>query len=312
MGPKPRILIAGGSGFIGEALSRFLARRQFDVVVLTRGRAESRGDIRYVNWNGKTTGSWARELDGAAGLINLAGRSINCRFTEGNRREILDSRVESTSALAAAVAGAAIPPPVFVQASGIGYYGSLGERVVDESTPAGTDFMAEVCREWEDALYAFVLPATRKVILRFGIVLGRGGGALAVFERLTKAYLGGAAGSGRQFVSWIHLEDLLRIVMAAVERHALTGPFNATAPNPVTNAELMRDLRGVLHRPWSPPAPAPLVRFGAWLMGTEGDLALQSLRVVPKRLLDAGFSFEYPNLEGALGDLYALDARVAA
>jgi hypothetical protein len=265
-----------------------------------------------VNWDGKTAAGWTRELEGAAAVINLAGRSINCRFTEENRREILSSRVDSTRALVAAIGRAATPPPVFVQASGIGYYGASGERIVDETAPAGADFMAEVCQQWEAALQEFPIAATRKVILRIGIVLGRGEGALAVLERLTKAYLGGAAGRGRQFVSWIHIDDLVRMIATAMERDDLTGVFNATAPHPVTNAELMRELRRVLRRPWSPPVPAPLVRFGAWLMGTEGDLALQSFRVSPKRLLDAGYTFEYPHLRDALRNLYGVETRVAA
>ena len=308
---RPRIVIAGGSGFIGHALCDFLWHRNFDVVVLTRGRDQSRGGARYVNWDGKTAGGWTREVDAAAAVVNLAGRSVNCRFTEENRSDILNSRVDSTRAVVEAIAQSAAPPPVLVQASGIGYYGETGDRAVDESTRAGTDFMAAVCQRWEGATDAVALPATRKVMLRLGIVLGRGGGALKVLGRLTKAYLGGAAGSGRQFVSWVHIHDVVRMIVAVIERDDLSGVFNATAPNPVTNAELMRELRRVLRRPWSPPAPSPIVRLGAWLMGTEGDLALQSSRVIPKRLLDAAFTFGYPHLREALTDLYQLETPVA-
>lgn len=308
MEERPRIVIAGGSGFVGQALCELLTRRNFEPVVLTRGQSEVRRDIRYLSWNA----DWIRELDGAAAVVNLTGRNINCRFTEQNRREIIDSRVDSTRVMADAVAHAPTPPRVFVQASGIGYYGSRGDHVIDESTGAGGDFMAQVCEQWEGALDTFALPTTRRVILRIGIVLGRGGGALQLLERLTRSYLGGAAGSGRQFVSWIHIHDLLHIILAAIERDDLSGIFNATAPNPVTNAELMRELRRVLHRPWSPPVPAPFVRLGGWLMGTEGSLALQSFRVVPKRLLDAGFTFEHPHLREALRDLYGEETRVTA
>ena len=305
-------MIAGGSGFIGQAFSGHLMRSNFDVVVLTRSDSESGGGIRFAKWDGKSADGWRHELDGAAAVVNLAGRSINCRFTADNRRQVLQSRVDSTRALANAIAQSTAPPPVVVQASGVGYYGDQGGHAVDESTAAGNDFMADVCQKWEGALDAVARANTRKVILRLGIVLGRNGGALAVLERLTKAYLGGAAGSGRQFVSWIHLQDVVRMIVTAIDRDDLTGVFNATAPNPVTNAELMRELRRALHRPWSPPVPAPFVRLGAWMMGTEGDLAMQSLRVLPNRLLDAGFSFEYPHLRDALRDLYGLDPRVAA
>ena len=311
MEDKPRIVIAGGSGFIGQALSEFLTRRNFEIVVLTRGKNESRGGIRHVMWDGKSAAAWTSEIDGAAAAINLAGHSINCRFTAENRRQILESRVDSSRALAKAIASSSNPPRLLVQTSGIGYYNSTDERFVDESSPASSDFMAEVCQQWENAADAFALPATRKVILRIGIVLDRNGGVLAVLERLTQKYLGGAAGNGRQFVSWIHLRDLMHIILAAIERPDLSGIFNATAPNPITNAELMRELRRVMHRPWSPPVPAPMIRLGAWLMGTEGNLALQSFRVRPKRLLDAGFAFQYPHLHDALRDLYGLENRVA-
>ena len=312
MDDKPRIVIAGGSGFIGQPLSDLLSRRNFDVVVLTRGKAMRASRIRFVNWDGRTAADWTREIDGARAVINLAGRSINCRFTAENRRELLRSRVESTRALTEAIAQSAGPPPVLVQASGIGYYGDTDERVVDESTPAGTDFMAQVCQQWEGAGEAVALPETRKVVLRIGVVLGCGGGALEVLGRLTKAFLGGAAGNGRQFVSWVHIHDLIQMIMAAIERDELSGVFNATAPNPVTNAELMRELRRVLRRPWSPPVPSAVVRLGAWVMGTEGSLALQSFRVAPKRLLGAGFAFDYPHLQEALRDLYGSEPRVAA
>lgn len=312
MSEAPRIIIAGGTGFIGQALARFLAGGNFNVVVLTRGKNEQQDGIRYINWDGKTRGGWTRELDGSTAVVNLAGRSINCRFTAENRAEILNSRVASSSALANAIADTSTPPRVFVQASGIGYYGDRGDRVIDESAPPGSDFMAGVCRKWEGALNTATFVGTRKVILRIGIVLGRGGGALAVLDRLTKAYLGGAAGSGRQFVSWIHLHDLVRIIVAAIERDDLSGIYNAAAPNPVTNAELMRELRRVFGRPWSPPVPAPFVRLGAWLMGTEGKLALQSFRCVPKRLLDAGFEFEHARLADALRDLYGIEDRLTA
>jgi uncharacterized protein len=305
---RRRIVIAGGTGFIGRALASYLNSADCEVVVLTRGASESRGVIRRVRWDGKTLDGWIAELDGAAAVVNLAGSSINCRFTAPNRRKILDSRVDSTRALVNAIARTVTPPRALVQASGIGYYGSSGARVVDENARPGSDFMADVCRQWEDALHATAPPATRKVILRIGIVLGRGGGALAVLERLTKAYLAGAAGNGGQFVSWIHLDDLIRVIVAALERDDLSGVYNATAPNPVTNAELMRELRRALHRPWSPPVPAPLVHLGGWLMGTEGQLALQSIRVFPQRLLDAGFTFRYPHLRDALRDLYELGA----
>lgn len=297
-----RIILAGGSGFIGQALAPALVARGYEVTVLSRGK-------QHVQWDGRSLGDWARFLDGAGAVVNLTGRSINVRFTAKNRQEIIRSRVDSVRVLGDAIAHCTQPPRVFVQASGIGYYGDTGERAVDESAPRGNDFIAEVCRQWEGALEALELPATRKVILRIGVVLGRNGGALPMLERLARLFLGGAVGSGRQFMSWVHTADLVRMFIAAIERDDLGGVFNATAPAPATNGEFMRELRRALGRPWSPPLPAPFARLGAWLMGTEGELALLSSRCLPRRFLEHGFTFDFPTLRDAFANLYGKERR---
>ena len=293
-----RIILAGGSGFVGSALAPALRTKGYEPLVLGR-------EIADLQWDGKTLGDWASALDGAEAVVNLTGKNINCRHTEENRREILRSRVDSVHALGEAIAQCAVPPKVFVQASGVGYYGDTGDRVADEDSPPGADFPAEVCRQWEGAFENFELPATRKVILRLGVVLGRDGGALPMLEKITRWFLGGTVGNGRQYISWIHVADAVRMFTSAIEQPELTGVFNATSPAPVRNSEFMRELRRALHRPWSPPAPAPLARLGAWLMGTEGDLALTSSRCVPRRFLKHGFDFRFPNLRDAFADLYA-------
>ena len=302
-----KIIIAGGSGFLGQALTSALVERGYEVIVLGRGAAGRRGGVEHLQWDGSTLGDWAGALDGAAAVVNLTGKSVNVRHTPENKREILRSRVDSVRVLGDAIARGTNPPRVFVQASGIGFYGDTGDRAVDESAPVGSDFMAEVCREWEDALDVLPLPATRKVVLRIGVVLGREGGALQLLQKLTRLFAGGAVGSGRQFMSWIHIADVVRMFVAAIEQPELSGAFNATAPNPVTNAEFMRELRRALHRPWSPPVPAPFARLGAWLMGSEGDLALLSYRCLPRRVAEHGFTFLFPTLKTALGDLYGND-----
>jgi len=213
--------------------------------------------------------------------------------------------VDSASAIATAIAQLARPPRVWVQASAIGYYGDTRDVACDESVPNGTDNLANICRQWEAACAAATLPQTRKIILRIGFVLGRESGALPVLARLTKCFLGGAVGNGRQYISWIHLADLVALFVAAVENENLSGTFNAVAPNAVTNAEFMRELRRVLHRPWSPPAPAFAVKLGAKLMGSEPSLALISQQCVPKRITEAGFEFQFPQLRGALENLCA-------
>ena len=299
-----RIVIAGGSGFLGSTLTPALLERGYEVVILGRGADQQRGDVQHLRWDGETLGDWARALDGAKAVVNLTGKSISCRHTPANRREIIRSRVDSVRVLGEAIASCATPPHVFVQASGIGFYGDTGDRTVDESAPLGHHFTAEVCREWERAFDAFDLVTTRKVALRIGVVLARNGGALQLLERLTRLFLGGANGSGRQFISWVHLADMMRMLVAAIEQPDVAGTFNATAPEPVTNAAFMRELRRALHRPSSPPVPAPFARLGAWLMGSDGDLALLSSRAVPRRFLEHGFAFRFPTLKDALGDLY--------
>jgi uncharacterized protein len=301
---KQRIILAGGSGFIGQSLARFLLARDFEIIILTRGPSHLIDTIRHVHWDGKTAGDWFHELDGAFALVNLAGKSINCRHTAKNRIEIIDSRVDSVHALAEGIARCAQPPGVFVQVSAVGIYGDTGNCICDETAPHGSDFVANVCERWEAAFESLQAPGTRKVVLRLGVVLGGNGGFLQVLSRLTRCFLGGHVGNGRQFISWIHEDDLCRIILLAIEEE-VGRVFNATAPNPVTNAEFMRELRGALHRPWSPPVPAFAVRLGAWLMGAEGSLALVSQQCIPKRLENAGFKFEFPILPAALADIYS-------
>jgi uncharacterized protein len=292
-----RIILAGGSGFVGSALASTLRKKDFEPLVLGRGRTD-------LQWDGQTIGPWATALEGAAAVVNLTGKNINCRHTKENRREIIRSRVDSVRVLGEAITRCAAPPKAFIQASGVGYYGDTGDEVADENSPLGHDFPAEVCRQWEGAFDALQLPSTRKVILRLGVVLGHAGGALPMLEKLTRWFLGGAVGNGRQFMSWIHIADIIGMFEAALQRAELTGVFNATSPSPVTNSEFTRELRRALHRPWSPPVPAPLARAGAWIMGTDGDLALMSSRCVPRKFLEHGFDFRFPNLREAFADLY--------
>jgi len=299
-----RIILAGGSGFVGQALAPVLLAKGYHVVVLGRRASHRRNGVDYLQWDGKTLGDWASALEGAEAVVNLAGKNINCRHTSENRREIIRSRVDSVRVLGEALANCATPAAIFVQASGVGYYGDTGDKVVNETGRAGDDFPAEVCGQWEGVFDALDLPATRKAVLRLGVVLGRDGGALPLLEKLTRWFLGGAVGNGRQFISWIHVADLIQMFLSAVERPELAGVFNATAPAAVTNREFMRELRRALHRPWSPPVPSPFVRAGAWLMGTEGDLALLSSRCAPRRFLEHGFQFQFPTLRDAFANLY--------
>lgn len=300
--PRSRIVIAGGSGFIGSALATRFVGRGHDVVVLTRNASARTDGVREVAWNGRTTGPWMKELDGAAAVINVAGKSVNSRHTESNRREIIASRVESVHAVADAIAASDTPVPVWVQASAVGIYGNAGDRLCDESAPRGTDFMAQVCQQWEDAFRSAITPSTRGVVLRFGVVLGREGGALPMLARLARLGLGGTVGSGRQYISWIHRDDMIAVVERAITSR-MTGPYNASNHVPETNAVFMKRLRAVVHRPWSPPAPAFAVKLGSYVIGVEPSVALDGQRCVPRRLDEEGFTFAHEDLGKSLKGL---------
>ncbi len=301
----PKIILAGGSGFLGQALGRKLAVEGWEVVVLSR-KPRNTAPFREVPWDAETAGTWVAELDGAEALVNMTGRSVNCVHHAANRRLILESRVNSVRVLGTALARCRRPPAVWVQCASLALYGDAGDRVCAEDAPVADDFSAQVCWQWEAALAAVPAPATRKVCLRIGLVLGPAGGALGPLAGLTRWFLGGTVGSGRQYLSWLHHEDMNDLFQQAIARPDLAGAYNACAPNPVTNAEFMRELRAALGRPWSPPTPEWAVRFGArFLLRTDADLALTGRRCVPARLQAAGIAFKYPALGAALRDLLA-------
>lgn len=308
--PENKIIIAGGSGFIGRNLARHYAvDRGWNVVVLTRAgtgaAAAGQGNIRELQWDAVTVGPWAAELENAAIVVNLSGKSISCRHTPENRTAILKSRVDSVIAVTTAIQQSRVPPACLIQASATGFYGNSGDTICTEQFPAGSGFLAETCSAWETALHAAAMPVTKTAILRIGLVLGPQGGLLAPLAKLTRVGLGGAVGSGRQWMSWIHLTDILRMVEWLASHGDGSGTFNGTAPAPATNRDFMATLRKVLHRPWSPPAPAFAVRIGSAIMGIDGDLALTGCRAVPQRFVEAGFKFEFPELQVALENCLA-------
>jgi len=304
---KKRVVLAGGSGFLGQALAKELLRRNYEVVVLTRALREryEEFEVKEVEWDGENVGDWINCLDGAETVVNLAGRNINCRHTPENLREITESRVNPVNAIAAAICQIKHPPRVWVQAGAVGFYGDCHKQWCDETTPNGQDSLAEVCRLWEDAFHAAALLQTRRVLFRIGLVLGRDGGALPVLANLTRWFLGGTAGNGRQYISWIHFADLVQMFLQAIEPDShLAGTYNAIAPNPATNAEFMRALRHNFYRPWCPPVPAPAIKLISRLIQTEPSLILSGCRCTPKRFLESGFEYQFPDLRGALKDIY--------
>lgn len=298
---KDKVIIAGGSGFIGKALSNELSEKGFDVLVLTRGKQKLENNIKFISWDGINLGPWANELEGAKAVVNLTGRSINCLHTPQNKKEIIESRLNSIQALEVAFKNCQSAPDVWVQASATGFYGDTGEAAVDEQSPKGSDFLSDVCEAWENKFVEVNLSNTRKVILRFGVVLGENGGALKPLKLITKLFLGGAAGNGKQYISWIHVDDICRIILEAIENNEISGIYNATAPEPVTNSEFMKTLRSVLKRPWVPPAPSFIIKIIAkFVLKTEPSLILEGNKAIPKRLINHGFRWKFSNFRDAI------------
>lgn len=313
-----KVVIPGGSGQIGTILARALAGRGDEVVVLSRAGGGARGSgasqWRSVVWDGRTPGDWAAEIDGADAVINLAGRSVNCRYNSANRREILDSRVESTRVVGTAIAHAARPPRVWLQASTATIYAHRYDAPNDEATgrlggdeadaPAAWRFSTAVARAWEAELERAATPRTRKVALRSAMTMSPDrGGIFDVLLTLVRRGLGGRAGDGRQYVSWIHEVDFVRAIEHLLVDEALAGPVNLAATAPLPNAEFMRILRAAAGVRIGLPAARWMLEVGALLMRTESELILKSRRVVPRRLLERGFEFRFREWADAAREL---------
>jgi uncharacterized protein (TIGR01777 family) len=307
---KGKVIIAGGSGFIGGHLADFLAAQGYEPVILTRSPEALAGNrARQVKWDGQTLGEWVREIDGARAVINLAGKNVNCRYTPRVRDEINQSRMYAVRVMHEAIARCARPPRVLIQASSLPIYGDAGDRICDETAPPGMGFPVETCLLWEDEFNRVPTPDTRRVIVRIGFVLGPGGGVLKTLSRITRCFLGGTIGTGRQCISWLHIRDLCRIFAAAIEREEISGVINACTPTPLPNADFMRALRRAVNRPWAPPTPAWLVHLGSWIIRTEPCLALTGRRAIPRKLMDVGFEFQFRELGPALEDSLQRRAR---
>lgn len=304
---RAKIVIPGGAGYLGRYLAAHFVGQGCEVVVLSRTARQPHDSVRYVAWDGATHGDWVGELEGAAAVINLAGRSVNCRYNARNRRAIYDSRLDSTRVLGAAIAASTRPPRVWLNASSATIYRHALDRAMDEWTgEIGQGFSVDVCQRWEQTFFESATPRTRKAALRTAIVLGKGrGGAMEPFLNITRRGLGGAMAGGRQYVSWIHIEDFARAVQWIMEHDELAGAINVAAPEPRTNADFMRVLRLVCRQPLGLPSARWMLEIGAFVLRTETELLLKSRRVVPARLLQSGFEFRYPKLYDALQQIVA-------
>jgi len=306
-----KVVIPGGSGQVGMILARSFSAAGHEVCILSRGAVTS--PFRAVPWDAETIGPWAAEIDGADVVINLAGRSVNCRYHAANRREITASRVKSTKVVGQAIANAARPPRVWLQSSTATIYAHRHDAPNDEATgiiggaeqdvPDTWRFSIGVARAWEQAAIEADVPRTRKVLLRSAMTMSPDrGGVFDVMRGLVERGLGGTNGDGRQYVSWIHDTDFVRAVNWLIE-HELDGAVNLASPHPVPNAEFMRELRRAWGARFGLPASRWMLEIGAMFLRTETELILKSRRVVPGRLSESGFTFEFPKWDLAASDL---------
>lgn len=286
-----KVVLAGGTGFIGAHLRPALESAGYEVVLLGRKPGT-------VLWDAQSFGPWTEELKDAVALINLTGEPINQRWTPEAKQRILSSRVDATKILGRAMVAFGGPNLRWINASAVGFYGDRGTERLTEASPAGTGFLADTCRAWEDAVGAS--PSCR---FRIGFVLGRDGGAYPMLAKLARLGAGGTVGSGQQGISWIHIEDLVQALVWLVQRPTLPSVVNATAPQPVSNEEFMRGLRKSVGQPIGLPTPAFALRIAAAALNTSPDLVLQGSYVLPQVLQDGGFSFRFPTLGDALRNL---------
>jgi uncharacterized protein len=305
------VVLAGGNGFLGQMLAQKLRASGKEVIVFTRRPMASEAGITPVRWDGRSLGPWMDYLDGSQAVVNLAGRSVNCRYTQSNRKLIMDSRVHSTRVLGEAIARCKHPPLVWLNSSTATIYKHSLRKPMDEAngeigaTPEAKDaFSVEVARQWEQTFEAAPAPLTRKVALRTAMVLGTAeGGVFQVLHQLVRFGLGGKMASGEQFVSWIHEEDFCRAVEWLILNAELTGPVNVCAPNPVSNRKLMAELRQACGVPFGLPATRWMLEIGAFFLRTETELIIKSRCVTPGRLVASGFEFHFSTVSQALQDL---------
>lgn len=308
-----KVIIPGGSGQVGTVLGHAFHERGDEVIILSRTQTNA-VPWRVVQWDGETLGEWASEFENADAVINLAGQSVNCRYTQENRRIIIDSRVKSTQVVGQAISESKSPPRVWLQASTATLYAHRYDAPNDEATgiiggsePNAPDtwrFSIDVVKKWEREVNAAATPNTRKVLMRSAIVMTPNpGGPFDILLRLVRFGLGGSSGDGKQYVSWIHDLDFVRAVDWLIHHEELEGALNLAAPNPLPNAEFMQTLRRAWGIPLGLPATEWMLELGAWALRSETELILKSRRVVPSRLLDSGVTFQFPTWAEAATDL---------
>ncbi|MHC4744536.1 MAG: TIGR01777 family oxidoreductase [Planctomycetota bacterium] len=300
-----RVIITGATGFIGTALCRQFCK-EHEVIALSRNAGKAKQSLgtmaKVVRWNAKTLDGWEQTIDGASAIVNLAGENIaSGRWTKSKKNKILRSRLDATEAIVKAIKQTDHKPRLVIQASAIGCYGTRHDEIIDEDSQSGTGFLADVCKHWEQTIQPLADSPTRLAIIRLGPVLSAEGGMMRKLLPAFRLFLGGHPGSGKQWLSWIHIDDVPGAIRFLIENPALRGVFNLTSPNPVPARDFYRLLGKLMHRPALLPLPACLLKVLMGLMAQE--LLLSSLRVLPKRLLQAGYEFKYADSESALKNI---------
>lgn len=298
-----KLIIAAGTGFLGQVLVNHFKNKFEEIVILTRGKSQTIDGIKYVNWNAKTFSGWKNELEGATALINLAGKSVDCRYTKENKREILLSRIESTRILNKAILNCVTPPKHWLNSSTATIYRFSLDKEMDETTgEIGNDFSINVALSWEKAFFKTETPNTLKTALRTSIVLGKKDGALIPLKTLAKIGFGGKQGKGNQFISWIHEDDFANAIDFILQKEMI-GIVNLVSPKPIRNADFMKKLQRSIGFPFGIPLNTFLLKIGAFFIRTQPELVLKSRNVIPKKLLENGFEFEFDNVDDAFKDL---------
>ena len=300
---KNKLIIAAGTGFLGNVLIQHFNNKFEEIVILTRGKSEIKNNIKYVNWNAKTFSGWEEELENTDVVINLAGKSVDCRYTEKNKAEILASRIESTKILNEAILQCKNPPKHFINSSTATIYRHSEDKEMDEYTgEIGNDFSMDVAKSWEKTFYEVETPNTLKTAIRTSIVLGKNGGAFVPLKKLTQFGLGGKNGNGNQFMSWIHEKDFTRAIEFIIEKE-LSGSINVVSPIPVRNETFMKKLQTAIGIRFGLPISKSMLEIGAKIIKTETELVLKSRNVIPKRLTENGFEFEFGDLDKTFKNL---------
>ncbi len=299
-----KLVIAAGTGFLGEVLMKHFQSQYDEIIILTRQSKISEANISYVVWDGKTIGDWCMALQGCDVLINLTGKSVNCRYTAKNKKEILDSRLNANRVLGEALKSIQHQPAVWINSASATIYDASFDRPNTECKGIiGDDFSMNVCKAWEQSFFEMKGAAQRMIAMRIAIVLGKNGGAFPELVSITKLGLGGTTGNGKQMVSWVHALDFARMVDWLIQNKTADGIYNCSAPNPITNVELMRQLRKKLGVSIGIPTPAWLLEIGTFFLRTESELVLKSRYVLPERALNEGFEFEFATLASAIENI---------